>query len=128
MKGAPVNNDGATTTDAPDSQVAVYDYEEFTVTWEHRRFAMNNTEHQRYGAYFYGTEGILHIGWRDGWTFYPANKNDAKAHASHALTINATATTYLRSGWILFSPSKKSANQWPTSSPRIVPRCCRCWE
>ena len=80
VKGTPVNNAKATTTDAPDSQVAVYDYEEFTVTWEHRRFAMNNTEHHRYGAYFYGTEGILHIGWRDGWTFYPANKNGAKAH------------------------------------------------
>ncbi len=26
--------------------------------------------------YFYGTEGTLHIGWRnDGTTFYPRNKN-----------------------------------------------------
>jgi predicted dehydrogenase len=41
---------------------------------------MNNTEHHRYGAYFYGTEGILHIGWRDGWTFYPVKKNGTKAH------------------------------------------------
>ena len=75
VRGAPVNNAEAMTSDTPDSQVAVYDYAEFTVTWEHRRFAMNNTEHHRYGAYFYGTEGILHIGWRDGWTFYPAKKN-----------------------------------------------------
>ena len=80
VKGATVANAREATTDAPDSQVAVYDYEEFTVTWEHRRFAMNNTEHHRYGAYFYGTEGILHIGWRDGWTFYPAKKNGTKAH------------------------------------------------
>ena len=80
VRGAAVNDGEAMTSDTPDSQVAIYDYEDFTVTWEHRRFAMNATEHHRYGAYFYGTEGILHIGWRDGWTFYPAKKNGMKAH------------------------------------------------
>jgi hypothetical protein len=26
------------------------------------------------GCYFYGTEGTFHLGWIDGWTFYPADK------------------------------------------------------
>jgi hypothetical protein len=29
---------------------------------------------------------VLHIGWRDGWTFYPAGKNgEAGAHGEHQL-------------------------------------------
>ncbi len=48
--------------------------------WEHRRFADNHAEKHKIGAYFYGTKGTLHIGWRDGWTFYPA---DSKAQMQH---------------------------------------------
>jgi len=61
------------TTDAPDSQVAVYDFESFTAIWEHRKFAGNDAEKHKIGCYFYGTKGTLHMGWRDGWTFYPAD-------------------------------------------------------
>ena len=75
IKGKPVLNDKEQTTDAPDSQTAVYQFESFTATWEHRRFANNHAEKHRVGCYFYGTKGMLHIGWRDGWTFYP---NDGK--------------------------------------------------
>ena len=39
--------------------------------WEHRQFAANNAEKHNIGCYFYGTEGTLHLGWLDGWTFYP---------------------------------------------------------
>jgi predicted dehydrogenase len=68
------------TSDAPDSQVAVYEFESFTAMWEHRHFAANDAEKHKIGCYFYGTRGTLHMGWRDGWTFYPT---DAKAAPIH---------------------------------------------
>jgi len=80
IAGPPVLNEKEQTTDAPDHQAAVFEFENFTCTWEHRNFAGNNTEKHRIGAYFYGTKGILHIGWRDGWTFYPA---DSRANTQH---------------------------------------------
>jgi predicted dehydrogenase len=61
------------TTDAPDSQVAVYEFESFTAIWEHRKVAASDAEKHNIGCYFYGTKGTFHMGWRDGWTFYPAD-------------------------------------------------------
>ncbi len=43
-------------SDAPDMQVATFEFESFTATWEHRRFAANNAEKHNIGCYFYGTE------------------------------------------------------------------------
>ncbi len=64
--------------DAPDTQMAVFEFEEFALTWEHKLCAANaNTDHN-VGCYFYGTEGTLHLGWIDGWTFYPASENREK--------------------------------------------------
>jgi len=80
VRGDAVLNDQEQTSDAPDHQVAVYDFEQFTCVWEHRRFADNNAEKHKVGAYFYGEKGTLHIGWRDGWTFYPANAKDKIVH------------------------------------------------
>jgi predicted dehydrogenase len=71
IKGTPLNDGKGQTSDAPDHQVAVYDFEKFTVSWEHRQFAGNGAEKTSLGAYFYGTKGVLHVGWQDGWTFYP---------------------------------------------------------
>jgi len=63
-------------TDVPDTQVVQFDYESFTAVWEHRTYAANNAEKHPLGIYFYGTEGTLHIGWRnDGTTFYPRHGN-----------------------------------------------------
>jgi predicted dehydrogenase len=76
VRGKPVLNEREQTSDAPDSQVAVYEFESFTATWEHRRFAGNSSEKHGIGCYFYGTKGILHMGWRDGWTFYPTGRKD----------------------------------------------------
>lgn len=73
IKGEAVFTDEQQTTDAPDHQVAVYEFDRFTATWEHRRFAGNGAEKHAIGAYFYGTRGTFHMGWRDGWTFYPAD-------------------------------------------------------
>ncbi len=80
IKGEPVLTDAEQTTDAPDSQIAVYEFESFTATWEHRRFAANNAEKTSIGCYFYGTQGTFHMGWRDGWTFYPANDKEKTIH------------------------------------------------
>jgi len=78
--GEPVLNESEQTTDAPDHQSAVYEFENFTATWEHRRFGGRGGDASRYGCYFFGTEGTFHMGWRDGWTFYPARKSGQVLH------------------------------------------------
>ena len=83
--GAPVLNEKEQTSDAPDSQVAVFEFEGFTATWEHRKFADNNAEKHKIGAYFYGTKGTFHVGWRDGWTFYPTNAKEQIVHGDSQL-------------------------------------------
>jgi predicted dehydrogenase len=85
VRGKPVLTEKEQTTDAPDHQVAVYEFENFTCTWEHRTFSGNAAEKHSIGAYFYGTKGTLHIGWRDGWTFYPANAREAAVHEASQL-------------------------------------------
>ncbi len=80
VKGKPVLTEKEQTGDAPDHQVAVYEFESFTCVWEHRAFAGNQAEKHTIGAYFYGTKGTLHIGWRDGWTFYPSNPRRETVH------------------------------------------------
>lgn len=67
-------------TDAPDTQLALYHFDEFTMLWEHKHGARNETEESEIGCYFYGTEGTVHLGWRDGWTFYPSKKSGIKIH------------------------------------------------
>jgi predicted dehydrogenase len=85
IAGPPVLNDKEQTTDAPDHQVAVYEFEKFTCTWEHRRFGENGSEKHGIGSYYYGTKGVLHIGWQDGWTFYPSNSRDKIIHEDSQL-------------------------------------------
>lgn len=80
IAGPAVNDGQAQTTDAPDHQVAVYEFESFTATWEHRKFAGPGAEKSGVGAYFYGDKGTFHMGWRDGWTFYPAKKGESEVH------------------------------------------------
>jgi predicted dehydrogenase len=85
ISGPAVLNDQEQTTDAPDHQLAVFDFEGFTATWEHRKFADNNAEKHKIGAYFYGEKGTLHIGWRDGWTFYPTGDKGQIVHGDSHL-------------------------------------------
>ena len=74
IKGPAVNGQQGQTTDAPDCQVAQFEFESFTAVWEHRQFAGNNAEKgENVGCYFYGTGGTFHQGWQKGWTFYPAS-------------------------------------------------------
>ncbi len=67
-------------TDAPDTQVASFEFESFTAVWEHRLYAGNEAEKTNLGCYFYGTEGTFHLGWLDGWTFYPADPKKPTLH------------------------------------------------
>lgn len=85
LSGAPVLNEKQQTTDSPEQQVAVFEFEGFTATWEHRKFGENNAEKHKIGVCFYGTEGTLHIGWKDGWTFYPSNNKSQVIHENHQL-------------------------------------------
>ena len=80
--GRYVRTDGET---APDTQVVAFEFEDFLATWEHRRYAGNDAEHHSIGAYFYGTEGTFHMGWRDGWTFYPARRGGEVIHEEASL-------------------------------------------
>ena len=80
ISGPAVLNEKEQTTDTPDSQIAVYEFESFTATWEHRKFAGNGPEKHSIGCYFYGTKGTFHMGWRDGWTFYPADSKQQTVH------------------------------------------------
>jgi predicted dehydrogenase len=67
-------------TDAPDTQVATFAFESFTAVWEHRQYAANEAEKHSIGCYFYGTEGTFHLGWMDGWTFYPSRRGAPIVH------------------------------------------------
>jgi len=63
-------------SDAPDTQLATFEFENFVCEWENRRCIGNFNEKHNVGCYFYGTKGTFHMGWMDGWTFYP--KDDQK--------------------------------------------------
>ena len=80
MRGEAVLNETEQTSDAPDSQIATYEFESFTATWEHRKFAGQGPEKSSVGCNFYGSKGTFHMGWRDGWTFYP---DDSKKQVIH---------------------------------------------
>jgi predicted dehydrogenase len=83
--GEPVNDARGQSSDSPDHQVATYEFENFTCIWEHRRFGGNASEKHGIGAYFYGENGLLHIGWRDGWTFYPTKRGESTVHEDSQL-------------------------------------------
>jgi len=74
-------------TDAPDAQVVNYEFDDFTVVWEHRQFWGNGAEKHNVGCYFYGTEGMLHLGWLDGWTFYPTGRSREPIHEEAQLHL-----------------------------------------
>ncbi|MBO7524805.1 MAG: Gfo/Idh/MocA family oxidoreductase [Verrucomicrobia bacterium] len=78
VRGPVILTDTEQTTDVPDHQIVTWEYENGTqVYWEHRLFAGNNQEKgENVGCYFYGTEGVLHLGWLSGWAFYPSWRGD----------------------------------------------------
>lgn len=66
--------------DTPDYQTATFEFESYTATWEHRKHGGNGAEKARVGVYFYGTLGVFHMGWLDGWTFYPVGRKAKPIH------------------------------------------------
>ena len=98
IKGPAILNANEQTSDAPDSQVAVYEFENFTVTWEHRQFSGNNHEkNESVGCYFFGTKGVFHLGWKGGWTFFPLAKNAAQQ--SEAPQLNKPDDQNIKELW-----------------------------
>lgn len=93
-------------TTAPDTQFATFEFESFTATWEHRLYAHNQAEKANIGCYFYGTEGTFHMGWRDGWTFYPTNSKKPILHEEPQL--NAPDDQNIRQLWADFLASIES--------------------
>jgi hypothetical protein len=88
IKGEPVLTAQEQTTDAPDHQVATYQFDDLTVTWEHRQFAGNPAEKsENVGCFFYGTKGTFHLGWNQGWTFYPTGRGQQEIHEEPKLNL-----------------------------------------
>ena len=87
-------------TDAPDTQYATFEFDSFTATWEHRLYAHNHAEKANIGCYFYGTEGTFHMGWRDGWTFYPRDSKKSIIHVEPQL--NAPDDQNIQQLWVDF--------------------------
>jgi predicted dehydrogenase len=85
IRGEAVFNDEEQTSDTPDCQIATYEFENFTAVWEHRQFAGNGPEQPSIGCCFYGTKGTFHMGWRDGWTFYPDDSKKSVIHQDSEL-------------------------------------------
>lgn len=96
-------------TDAPDTQVATFQFESFTATWEHRLYAANEAEKTNIGCYFYGTEGTFHMGWLDGWTFYPHDKKKPVLHEDAKL--NKPDDQNIRELWTDFLESIKAGRR-----------------
>lgn len=65
-------------SDIPDTQHVVYQFDDFDAVWEHRHYSGNPAEKHNVGLYFYGSNGMLHLGWLDGWTYYPKGDVDTK--------------------------------------------------
>jgi predicted dehydrogenase len=94
---------------APDTQVATFEFESFTAVWEHRQYAGNDAEKTNIGCYFYGTEGTFHMGWQDGWTFYPGKKGAQVVHAEPRL--NTPDDQNIRELWADFLRCVKSGTR-----------------
>jgi predicted dehydrogenase len=102
IKGPPVLTADAQTSDAPDHQLANFQFEKFSLAWESRAFAGNNVDKgEGVGCYFYGTKGIFRLGWRGGWTYLPADEKeptlheDAQVHAPDAQNIRELWADFL---------------------------------
>ncbi len=104
IKGPAVLTPSEQTSDAPDHQAAAFEFEGFTLSWEHRQFAGNQAEKgESVGCYFYGTQGTLHMGWKSGWTFYPSNARQPVVREEPRL--NAPDDQNIRELWADFLAS-----------------------
>ncbi|HEY1054110.1 MAG TPA: Gfo/Idh/MocA family oxidoreductase, partial [Emticicia sp.] len=73
---------------SPESQVVVYEFEDFTCTWEHSTLNGRPTSKtEEVGVYFHGTEGTFHMGWTKGWTFFPRDQKKEIIHQEPVLNL-----------------------------------------
>jgi predicted dehydrogenase len=71
--------------DSPDYQTATIEFENFIVEWEHRRLGGSKSERSPVGTYFYGTKGVLFMGFFDGTIFYPNDRDKEPVHIEHGM-------------------------------------------
>ena len=108
-------------SDAPDTQIATYDFDAFRVVWEHRSYAANMSEKHGFGIYFYGTEGIVYLG-IDGWTYYPQKKGAPIIHE------DSEGRDAIRELWNDLLDCIETGNApFPTSRTARKRRTCRFW-
>ena len=84
-------------------------FESFTAVWEHRQYAGNEAEKTNIGCYFYGTEGTFHMGWLDGWNFYPSDKKKPAIH--EAPTLHKPDDQNIRELWADFLESIRTGRR-----------------
>ena len=124
IKGPPVLSKEEQTSDAPDHQVAVLEFDEFTVSWEHRLFAGNNAEKgESVGCYFYGTEGTFHMGWQQGAVFYPVDSR--KEPVRFPSTLHLPDEQNIKELWADFLEAIRSGRR-PVSDIEDVYRSTNC--
>jgi predicted dehydrogenase len=110
IAGPPVYNEKEQTSDSPDHQISTYEFENFTAVWENRRFGANNAaKGEEVGCYFYGTEGIFHMGWRGGWVFYPADSK--KAPIKEKAQLNDPDGQNIKEHWADFLQAIKTGRK-----------------
>ena len=63
----------------PDEQTALFEYDNLTVIWRHRRFGAAPDPNYNWGAYLYGDKGTLRAGVM-GYDFTPLGKNEQTLH------------------------------------------------
>ena len=123
VRGAPVLTAQQQTSDAPDHQVAQYTFEQFTMTWESRVFGGNGSEKGDVaGAYFYGTKGTFHLGYRGGSTFYPSDGGTAEHEDAK---VNQPDGQNIRELWADFLDALKTGRR-PVSDIEEGHRASNC--
>jgi predicted dehydrogenase len=71
--------DKASKANISDSQVATFEFDGLTVTWNHRSYGHAPDPKYPWGATFYGEKGMLKAGVMS-YDFYPAGKNESADH------------------------------------------------
>ena len=99
-------------SDGPDTLFTVFQFDNFSLTWEHRMYAGNPPEKHYLGLYFYGTGGVLHLGWQDGWTFYPSARRNAEPAEHMAPQLDRPDDQNIAPLWMDFIESIE-ANRLP---------------
>jgi predicted dehydrogenase len=64
--------------ETPDTQIATYDFPDFTMIWEHQYHGSHGCEGREHGVAYYGTEGTLIVDLRS-WEVIPEPKTTLEA-------------------------------------------------